>query len=81
MCVRVLTTVAASFVLRLFHTRLLGVVLSSVVRLYEVELGLFCFVWGAVRCDEPWNEDEDGSRLRFWDGSCGEDDCDGSGIC
>ena len=47
MCVRAMTTVAASFVLRLFHTRLLGVVLSSVVRLYEVELELFCFVLGS----------------------------------
>ena len=80
-CVRAMTTVVASFVPRLFHTRLLGVVFSSVVRLYEVELRLLCCVWGAARCDESWSDDENGSCLRSWDGSCGEDECDGSDIC
>ena len=82
MCVRVLTTVAASFVLLLFQTRLLGMMFSSVVRLYEVKLGLLCFVWEMARCDESrCDDDEDGGCLRSWDGSCGEDECDGSDIC
>ena len=82
MCVRAMVTVAVSFALRLFHTRLLWGVPCSDVRLDEVELELLLgLVLGAMRCVYPWDEDENNPCLRSWDGSCGGGNCGWSGAC